>query len=280
MNGGGFGPRAEVQITRQTDETRRKISIRTAYSWALNENLKTLVVYFVGWCYWWFILMHLNVPRLSGWKTTVFVATTWGRTMAWSWPLWLIIPACQWIRPLYTLNRHNLKPKVMNDEWPMTHAPLDPNVVGAVGAEALNAIIARGGIPIADTSVPAREELNVRIEDRTGDPEQPDLAMCLLFSPAGHPGMLARYAAALVRTDGSRAAFSHAGGKHINGARFYMYTPDEFEELEIEAVRAGLVERERSNQPYKLTDRGRFTFARVAEKQLSSASLAPLDGPS
>ena len=122
---------------------------------------------------------------------------------------------------------------------------------------------------------PAREELDVRITDETGDPEQPDVAMCLLFSPAGHPENLARYARALLSTDATRAAFSYAGGKHINGAKFYMYTPDEFEELETEAKRAGLVKRERSNQPYKLTDRGRFVFARVAERNLESASVSP-----
>lgn len=285
MNGGGFGARGEIERTTLDDSTRRVVSIRTAVSMAVILNAITLCVYLVIWLLWWWILIRAYKPSLSAsgflrwWQCVTFVVTEWGRVMGRTWPLWVILLPLEWPTPLLILYCRNLYPKLLNDNWPPPWAQADPATLGAVTWHDWDARTGVG-VPIADMNVPDREELDVRIEDCTGDPEQPDLAMCLLFSPAGHPGMLARYAAALIRTDGSRAAFSHAGGKHINGARFYMYTPDEFEELEIEAVRAGLVERERSNQPYKLTDRGRFTFARVAEKQLSSASLAPLDGPS
>jgi len=168
--GGGFGARAEVQVTKQTDETRRKISIRTAHSWAKHANLITLVVYLVSFLYWWFVLIQLYepAPRVSGflrwWGCVVYVASTWGRAMGQTWPLWFVPLALQWIKPLYTLNRHNLKPKVMNDEWPLAHGPLDPNVVGAAGYEALNEIIRNGSAVEPDTAIP-EIELSATLQD-------------------------------------------------------------------------------------------------------------------
>ncbi len=279
---GGFGSRGGVEITHQNDETRRLISIRTARSMALILNAITLCAYLVIWLFWWWILIRAYEPRLGEsavsrwWGCVAFVATEWGRVMGRTWPLWLIPLPLEWPTPLLILYCRNLYPKLLNEHWPPESAQMDPNTSGFVTAANWDER-AGIGVPVSAIGTPAREELDVRIEDCTDDPEQPDIAMCLLFSPAGHPGNLARYARALLSTDATRAAFSHAGGKHINGATFYSYTPDEFEQLEIEAVRAGLVGRERGNQPYKLTDRGQFTFARVAERELESVTLSPIE---
>ena len=122
-----------------------------------------------------------------------------------------------------------------------------------------------------------REEISVNVHDRAPDDHR--LAQdvrCTLFSPAGKPGNLARYAAALMRDNETRATFSYAGGKQVNGAKFYGYTPAEFTEIERVAVAAKLAERERKNQPYEFTDRGRAVFGRVARRGLSETTLSPI----
>jgi len=124
-------------------------------------------------------------------------------------------------------------------------------------------------------SSPYRREITVNIEEATGNGTK-RTDRCRLFSPESRPSGLAFYAAALVREDEkTRAAFSYAGGKHVNGARFYGYTPNEFDDLEKEAKRAGLVEREYKNRPYELTERGQFVFARVAREELAEIQLSP-----
>jgi hypothetical protein len=122
-----------------------------------------------------------------------------------------------------------------------------------------------------------REEIDVNVHDHAPDDRRlAQQVRCTLFSPAGKPGNLARYAAALLRDDGSRAAFSYAGGKKVNGAKFYGYTLKEFDELKRIAVGAGLVEREYENQPYTITDRGKAVFGRVARRGLSETTLSPI----
>ena len=124
---------------------------------------------------------------------------------------------------------------------------------------------------------PEREEIAVLIEDHvTTETAYPERQKCVLFSPVGHPGHLALYAAALVREDeNTRAAFSFAGGKDHHGAAHWKYTRAEYGELSEEAERAGVVYREKENQPFEITDRGNLTFKRLAEKGLSSTSLLP-----
>jgi len=124
-------------------------------------------------------------------------------------------------------------------------------------------------------SSPSRREITVNIEEKTSDGKK-RIDRCVLFSPETRPAGLAFYAAALIREDeDTRATFSYAGGRHVNGAQFYGYTPKEFDELEKEAMRAGLVEREYKNRPYELTERGQFVFTRVAREELAEIQLSP-----
>jgi hypothetical protein len=128
-----------------------------------------------------------------------------------------------------------------------------------------------------DHQVGNREEIDVTVHDKTPDDRRlPKLVRLTLFSPAKHPGNLARYAAALVREEGTRATFSHAGGKNVNGAKVYGYTKREFEELERVAAKAGLVEREHKNQSYDITERGEAVFGRVARRGLSETTVSPI----
>jgi len=126
-----------------------------------------------------------------------------------------------------------------------------------------------GGDQTTNQRASTRREITVNVE------EKGRIDRCLLFSPESRPAGLAFYAAALIRDDDTRAAFSYSGGKHINGAQFYGYNPTEFEELEKEAKRAGLVHRQYKNQPYILTERGRVVLKRVAEREMSEIQLSP-----
>jgi hypothetical protein len=275
---GPFGARGEVQITRESDMTRRVISIRTAKSMALILNAITLCAYLVIWLFWWWILIRVYEPRLGAspltrwWECVQFVATEWGAVMSHTWPLWVIPLPLEWPTPLLILYLRNLYPKLLNENWPPPWsqvAPLESGFVTAHNMDDRSSFT----VPVPELAK-GRETLHVIIEDLTQD-TGPIREMCDLFSPAGHPGNLARYAAALIRDNGTRAAFSYAGGKHVNGAQFYGYTPNEFDELEPEVVRAGLVSRVRKNQPYQVTPRGEFTFARIAARGLGQASLSP-----
>jgi hypothetical protein len=121
---------------------------------------------------------------------------------------------------------------------------------------------------------PARHEITVNIEEALVSGRK-RVDRCVLFSPDSRPSGLAFYAAALIRQDKTRAAFSYAGGKHVNGAQFYGYTPKEFEDLEREARRAGLVYRENKYHEYEITPRGHVVLDRVAEKELAEIQLSP-----
>lgn len=158
MIGGGFGARGEIETTNQNDTTRRVISIRTARSMAVALNLITLAVYLVIFLYWWFVLIQLYepAPRVSSfarwWGCVVYVASTWGRAMGQSWPLWLVPLALQWIKPQWTLYRRNLTPKLLNDNYPAPFAQMDPNKSGFVTAENWDA---RAGIAPLAVAQPA-----------------------------------------------------------------------------------------------------------------------------
>jgi len=138
--GGGFGARGEIERSDQNDSTRRIVSIRTARSMAVALNLITLAVYLVIFLYWWFVLIQLYepAPRASSfsrwWGCTRFVSSTWGQSMGQSWPLWLIPLALEWVKPQWELYRHNLRPKLYNDNWPPPSAQMDPNKSGFVTA--------------------------------------------------------------------------------------------------------------------------------------------------
>ena len=109
-----------------------------------------------------------------------------------------------------------------------------------------------------------REPLEVIVKDENGNRQ-----MCQLAAPERNPMGLAHYASALTREDRTtRATFSYPGGKHVNGAKDYGYSPTEFEELQAEAVRAKLFERELENQPYELTERGWLVLRRVAQREM------------
>ena len=277
---GGFGRSGGVEITHQNDETRRKISIRTASSMAVILNVITLCAYFVVWLFWWFLLIRsYDAPwGCSGfcewWGRMRYVVGSWGRVMGMTWPLWVIPLPMEWPTPLLILYRRNLLPKLLNDEWPPTSAQMDPNKSGFVTAENWDE---RAGVGVVASAMPEREEINVMIEDHvTTETAYPERQKCVLFSPAGHPGALARYAAALIREDeNTRAAFSFAGGQDHHGADHWGYTRKEFSELSTEAERAGLVYREKKNQSFEITERGKLTFKRLAEKGLGSTSLLP-----
>ena len=169
MIGGGFGARGEIEHTNQNDTTRRIISIRTARSMAVALNLITVAVYLVIFLYWWFVLIQLYepAPRVSGfakwWGCVSFVTSTWGRAMGATWPLWLVPLALQWIKPQWTLYRHNLRPKLLNDNYPAPFAQMDPNKSGAVTWENWDA---RAGVGIAtpDTVIP-EIELSATLQD-------------------------------------------------------------------------------------------------------------------
>jgi len=174
VNGGGMGrggilARGGVEITHQNDDTRRKISIRTAHSWAKSANLITLALIGFAWLWWWFVLIMLYepAPKLSPlsswWGCVVFVLGTWGRVMGRSWPLWLIPLPLQWLKPLWTLNKKNLEPKVKNDHWPPESAQMDPNTSGFVTAENWDA---RAGVGVAQpTTVIPEIDLNAMIKN-------------------------------------------------------------------------------------------------------------------
>ena len=166
---GSLGARGEIETTNQNDTTRRVISIRTARSMSVALNLITLSVYLVIFLYWWFVLIQLYepAPRVSGflrwWGCVVYVASTWCRAMGQTWPLWLVPLALQWIKPQWTLYRHNLTPKLLNDNYPAPFAQMDPNISGAVTWDNWDA---RAGVGIATpTTVVPEIDLSARLQD-------------------------------------------------------------------------------------------------------------------
>ena len=275
-----FGARGEIERSDQNDSTRRIVSIRTATSMAVILNVITLCVYLVIWLFWWWLLIRAYEPRLSAtaflrwWECVVFVATEWGAVMGRTWPLWVILLPLEWPTPLLILYTRNLYPKLLNDNWPPPSAQIPPMEAGALTWHNWDER-ASVGTTVIEQVVPEREEIAVTITDQTTQP-RPEIKMCVLFSPADHPGMLARFAGALVRKDAAtRAAFSFEGGKNHAGARYYRYTRKEYEELEVECRRAGLIEREKKNQPSKITVRGAFTFYRLGKMGTGHTELAP-----
>ena len=136
--GGGFGSRGEVQITNETDETRRRISIRTAISMALALNGITLAVYVVIHLGWIFLLIvGFEAPiKIEGlqrwWLCVVDVVGSWWSVMRITWPLWLMPLALEWPTPLLELYVRNLRPKLLNDNYPPPWGQVDPMKSGAL----------------------------------------------------------------------------------------------------------------------------------------------------
>ena len=91
-----------------------------------------------------------------------------------------------------------------------------------------------------------------------------------LLAPASNHNGLWQYADALVR---ETAALSYEGGRHVNGAQAFGYTPAEFDgrpdAWRPTAITGGLVEPDpHKSKGYRLTTAGRRAFERVAEHQL------------
>ena len=131
-NGIPIGSKGGVEVTYQSDETRRRIPIRTAVSIALALNVINILIYFIGWCIkaqqaWnaWRPQMYLPawrefIRRLVYALSTV-AELAGGRAFVLMVPLFV-----EWIAALILLILGNLLPKMLNDEWPFTHAQDDP----------------------------------------------------------------------------------------------------------------------------------------------------------
>ncbi len=91
-----------------------------------------------------------------------------------------------------------------------------------------------------------------------------------LQAPASNHAGLWQYADALVR---ETAALSYEGGRHVNGAQAFGYTPAEFDgrpdAWRPTAITGGLVEPDpHKSKGYRLTDDGRRALEQVARHQL------------
>jgi len=164
--GGGFGSRGEVQITNETDETRRRISIRTAISMALALNGITLAAYIVVHLFWIFLLiLGFDVPPKSAgllrwWQCTAYVVESWWSVMRVIWTLWLLPLPIEWITPLWHLYTRNLYPKLLNDNWPPTWGQADPMRTGALTWANYDA----RALPQEPTEPPEPETIRVQVD--------------------------------------------------------------------------------------------------------------------
>lgn len=131
-DGGGLGPRGEVQITHQNDESRRRVPIRMAVNVALLINGLTVGGYAISWLVRAQRVWDATTSPgyLSAWSATWRrLGAVWEAVAAhvgerlFLWPIPLVL---EWFAPVLILIVFNLVPKLLNDEWPPAYGQADP----------------------------------------------------------------------------------------------------------------------------------------------------------
>ena len=118
---------------------------------------------------------------------------------------------------------------------------------------------------------PSRVEVDVTINEPRNRGGGKVLPTVTLFSPAGYPQGLPRFAAAFLQ---ERAAFTYKGGDKVHGLHHYHYSPQEASELQKNARKARLIEQAGKRQQWTPTDRGHAVFTRVSALNLTKSTIS------
>lgn len=266
--GGGLGPRGEIQITHQNDESRRRVPIRMAINVCLLLNGLTVGGYAIAWLVRAQRTWETHVPPayLTGWRALGHVWADLAEHIGGRLFLLPIPLIAEWFVPVGILIVFNLIPKLINDEWPLTYGQADPE--GGVALTFWQWLFSSRRRQEGDAEL-SRIVVEGVVRDGNGETRT--------RFETEHPERWRRYLQALVTGPRMlRPGFSVRAATNV----FYRVPREEFEAVSAQWLRIGYVGKTSSapNAKRHLTGKGEAFARGWAEQEASRGALAPENG--